>query len=242
MPPLFELVLPAYNEANGLEALISRARDAALKGGLTKQTFRLIVVNNGSTDATAQMLQQLAEGPLGAWFTTVTVSINQGYGYGVLSGLQATQAPTIGWSHADLQCDPADAIQAYGLVAKSDRRLIVKGIRVGRDWKDKTVSRVFEACSTGLLGMRAYEINAQPKVFDRSLLNLLRDPPKNFAFDLYVMYQALKAGWKVTTIDVNFPPRVHGQSHWATSFLSRYKTIGKMVHYMWQLNRSEGRL
>lgn len=242
MPRHFELVLPAYNEAGGLEILIRRACAAARQGGLTQDTFQLIVVDNGSTDTSAEVLKRLASSPLGSWFKIVTVADNQGYGHGVLSGLRETDAPIIGYSHADLQCDPADAIKAYQLASKRTARLMVKGKRLGRDWKDKAVSRVFEACSTAILGMYAAEINAQPKVFNRSLLAYLKQPPKNFAFDLYVMYQARKAGWDVATIDVHFPPRQHGQSHWASSFLSRYRTIGNMVQYMWKLNREEGRL
>jgi hypothetical protein len=67
-------------------------------------------------------------------------------------------------------------------------------------------------------------------------------PPKTFAFDLYVLYHAQKAGLAIETIPVVFPPRVHGLSNWSSHFLSRYKTILGMIKYMWDLRKAEGPL
>ena len=79
-------------------------------------------------------------------------------------------------------------------------------------------------------------------MFARGLLAKISNPPKTFAFDLYVLYQAEKAGFVTKTIPVEFPPRIHGTSKWAFSFMSRYKTILGMIRYMWQLSLREGRL
>lgn len=238
----FELILPAYNEAQSLPQLVARVCDAAEQAQLTPDTFGLVVVDNGSRDATPEVLAQLRQGPRGSWFTTVTVDHNQGYGHGVLCGLRAASADIVGWSHADLQCDPQDAFTAFQRVREAPTPTLVKGVRRGRNWKDRMVSRVFEACAHGLLNMGAHEINAQPKVFPRVLLQTLKHPPKSFAFDLYTLYQAKKHGYTIATIPVHFPPRVHGASKWAATFVGRYKTMWGMVLYMRQLQQREGRL
>ena len=46
----------------------------------------------------------------------MTVEVNQGYGYGLWQGLQASTAEYVGWSHADLQCDPNDAFRALQMI------------------------------------------------------------------------------------------------------------------------------
>ncbi len=242
----FELVLPCYNEEKSLEFLVQRAKAAALEAGLKPGEFKLVMVENGSKDNSRKQFQLLANNQeLAPWFKMVPIDINQGYGYGVVTGLKATEAPIIGWSHADQQCDPADTIKAYFRLIELKQKgvkALVKGVRSGRNWKDIFVSRVFEFFARVLLGINVHEMNAQPKVFERELLDKLVSPPNTFALDLYVLYHAQKQSLQISTIPVVFPPRVHGLSNWSSHFLSRYKTIWGMICYMKRLAQAEGRL
>ncbi|HYX33212.1 MAG TPA: glycosyltransferase family 2 protein [Oligoflexus sp.] len=238
----FELVIPAYNEAKNLPDVILRAVRAAQESGLSADEFSLIVVQNGSLDNSDEVLELESKNPLVKdWFRVVKVAKNQGYGFGIWQGLSATKSEIIGWSHADQQCDPADAIKAFRMVESSrERNLMVKGERYERNWRDRIVSRTFEAFSRVILGMKVHELNAQPKVFRRHLLGAIKAPPTTFAFDLYVLYQATKLSFRFETIPVRFPPRIHGLSNWASNFMSRYKTILGMIRYMFELRRKKG--
>jgi len=237
----FELVVPAYNESKNLAMLIKRASEAAQKENLTPADFQFVIINNGSKDDSKQVLEQLTKSEYAPWFRVVNVEVNQGYGYGLWQGLKTVTAPIVGWSHADMQCDPADAIKGFKVLSENQgKKLFVKGVRSGRDWKDKFVSRVFELFGRFILGLNVYEINAQPKVFSRELLSFVKNPPNTFAFDLYILYQAQKNGYEIKTIEVLFPPRIHGVSNWASNFFSRYKTILGMINYMLELRNKEG--
>lgn len=239
----FQLVLPCYNESKSLHFLVERAATAAIEAGYDSSQFQLVLVENGSQDNSNEVLEELGKSPWAPWFTKVVIGQNQGYGFGVLQGLKATQAPFLGWSHADQQCDPRDAFLALKKLKDSgERKVLVKGTRSGRNWKDKWVTHVFEAFAFFILGMKIKELNAQPKIFTRELLNEMEEAPKNFAFDLYVLYCALKADYRILTIPVLFPPRIHGVSNWASTFLGRYKTILGMLKYMLQLSRTQGRV
>jgi glycosyltransferase involved in cell wall biosynthesis len=239
----FELVVPAYNEAKNLNLLVERAIAAAKKFGFTAAQFNLILVNNGSVDNSQEVIDTLLNSDQATWITPVQIKINQGYGYGILQGLNTTKANFVGWSHADLQCAPEDAFRCLEIIKKNNgQACLAKGVRLGRDWKDRFVSRVFETLGFLILGVKFYEVNAQPKIFQRDLLQALKNPPPNFAFDLYVLYQALKLKYQIKTIEVQFPPRIHGVSNWAANFAGRYKTILGMIKFMWDLRRSEGAL
>ena len=243
----FELVLPCYNESRSLQFLIERARTAALKFGFKEGEFQLVMVENGSKDNSKEIFAVLQkQAQLSPWFRVVEVPVNQGYGYGLFQGLKATQAPIIGWSHADQQCDPVDAFKAYEKLTSLQnqnpgQKFLIKGLRSGRNWKDKIVSRVFELCALLILGLRVFEMNAQPKIFGRDLLTSMTRPPKTFAFDLYTLYCAQKESYKVETVPVLFPPRVHGLSNWSAFFFSRYKTIWGIIKYMFELLKTQGR-
>ena len=79
------------------------------------------------------------------------------------------------------------------------------------------------------------EINAQPKLFGRGLMEHVDRPPIDFNFDVFVLYQAKRHGWRIESIDVEFPPRAHGQSHWAATWSSKLRTIRRSVGYMFLL-------
>lgn len=239
----FELVVPAYNEGKNLPRVIGRAIEAAKKDGLKSSEFSLIVVQNGSLDDSDDVLQKLKADPaLADWFEVVRVGRNEGYGYGLWKGLEATSSPIVGWSHADQQCDPADAIKAFRMIeASKNPNALIKGERLDRNLRDRMVSRTFELIARIVLGINVREMNAQPKVFRRHLLKDIQNPPKTFAFDLYVLFKASRARFQITTIPVHFPSRIHGISNWASSFLSRYKTILEIIKYMINLRRKEGR-
>lgn len=239
----FELVVPAYNEAKNLDSVIRRAVNAAKSSGLSPERFTLVVVQNGSLDDSDKVLQDLSRtSDLGPWFKVVKVPQNRGYGYGLWQGLKATTAEFVGWTHADQQCDPKHGIDAFLTLSKGQENALIKGVRIDRNRKDRFVSRVFEFMARLILGVSVYEMNAQPKVFKRALLKNLKNPPQTFAFDLYVLYNAIKANYTIKTIPVSFPPRIHGMSKWASTFFSRYKTILGMIRYMVELRKQEGRV
>ena len=96
------LIIPCYNEAQSLPRLIGR-----LKECFTRADVEVVLVDNGSKDASQQILaEQLA---CSTNIRSVRVEVNQGYGYGILQGLKAAHGTYIGWTHADLQTDPKDA-------------------------------------------------------------------------------------------------------------------------------------
>lgn len=239
----FELVIPAYNEEKNLSLLLERVVSSAKEFGQTPESFNLVLVENGSSDNSFDVMQELlVKNNWIEWIRVVRVIKNQGYGFGIMSGLKETKAEIVGWSHADLQADPRNAFIALKLLeGQKDKRVLVKGERLGRNWKDKMVSRVFECLARLILGLKVYEMNAQPKVFSRDLLNRLVNPPKTFALDLYLLFHAQKNGYEVMTFNVFFPPRIHGASKWASHFASRYKTILGMIKYMFELFSREGR-
>lgn len=239
----FSLVIPAYNEEKNLSILLDKTIKASRDAGFTESTFELIIVENGSRDKSFEVLTKLISDNIWEkWITVVRVPENRGYGHGIMAGLTKANGDVVGWTHADLQCDPKNAFTAYSLLQEqSNAQVLIKGCRQGRAWQERLVSRVFETVARLILGLRTGEINAQPKIFPRALLDKMTDPPSTFALDVYLLYVAQKAGYQSLSFNVHFPPRIHGVSHWAANFAGRYKTIWGIILYMWKLARTKGR-
>lgn len=231
----FSLVLPCYNEGESLRTIVSRATACALRRNLGPSEFQLILVNNGSTDESAEVLKALQTGPLGAFLSIVSVEVNQGYGHGILQGLKAARSTYTAWTHADEQCDPEDAFRALDRLERLEGPWVIKGRRRGRRLSAWAFSRCFELVAWTILGRRCFEANAQPKVFSTDLIPHLTapyDPPKGFAFDLYVLLRAQECGYRIAEVPVSFPPRRHGLSRWSATLFSRWRTIRGLITFM----------
>ena len=223
--PLFQLVIPCFNEAKGLSELIQKTVKAAHCYQLDPTKFQLILVNNGSSDETESVLRAEKRGPYGDYFTVLTLEKNLGYGGGILEGLKHSSAPWIGFTHADLQCDPKDAITAFLKQQSAKSPTLVRGVRKKRKLSSWWISRCYELAVAFFWRVWFYDLNAQPKVFSRELLNTLEKAPRGIPFDAFVLFQAFKHQWKVLTVPVVLSSRIHGKSSWAGSPLKKIKTF-----------------
>lgn len=225
------IVVPCYNEKENLPLLLERFNEV-IKG----RDMEVILVDNGSTDGSADVLRELL--PRYAFARIVTVEVNQGYGYGILQGLKECRGEYIGWTHADMQTDPGDIVRALELIEKEKGLVFVKGNRKGRPLFDVffTVGMsVFESC---YLHEKLYDINAQPNIFPRIFYDEWQEPPYDFSLDLYALYMAKKKGLKVLRFPVGFPERVHGTSKWNTGLASKWKFIKRTVEFSVKLKKS----
>lgn len=228
------IVVPCYNEAENIPLILDCFSDV-----ITRTDVEVVLVDNGSTDDSAQILKKLL--PDYSFARTVKVEINQGYGYGIIQGLKACTGDFIGWTHADMQTDPADLIKALEIIEKNgnDKNLYVKGNRKGRPVFDQFFTSGMSLFETVYMGVKLYDVNAQPNVFSREFFESWKNPPKDFALDLYVLYMAQKAGLRIERFDVLFPERVHGESHWNNGSLkAKWKFIKRTLDFSVKLKKS----
>lgn len=229
----FSLVIPCYNEAKNLPLLLKRcAALAAAHAG-----SEVVLVNNGSRDDSPAVLARLLPEHPGC--RSVRVDVNQGYGYGILTGLRAAQGDILGWTHADMQTDPMDALEglAFFEAAAAPQRLFVKGRRYGRPAADVAFTIGMSMFETVLLRHGMWDINAQPTMFHRSFFGDWRDPPDDFALDLFAYYGAKETGLEVERFPVRFGERAHGVSHWNVNLAAKMKFIRRTVDYSLRLRR-----
>lgn len=225
------LVIPCYNEARNLPLLLRR-----LDQVVVRDDVEVMLVDNGSGDETPRLLAEAAAER--GYLTTLRVEVNQGYGFGILSGLRAARGEFLGWTHADMQTDPGDALTGLELFeSDGDSDLFVKGRRRGRAAADVLFTVGMACFESLLLGRAMWDINAQPTLFRRRFFERWRDPPHDFSLDLYAYYQAKVQGLPVRRFPVHFGKRAHGLSHWNVDWRAKLRFIARTMRYSLELRR-----
>ena len=227
----FSLIIPCYNEAANLPLLLERCKEVACVSHT-----EVILVDNGSKDNSFKVLQELL--PQYPGCRCVRVEKNQGYGFGILTGLKAAKGSILGWTHADMQTDPKDALRGFELFDKHGLEIFVKGRRYGRPFMDVVFMIGMSIFETILLRKSMWDINAQPTIFSRAFFETWSQPPYDFSLDLYVYYNAVFKKLKVHRFPVKFDERVNGVSNWNVNLTGKIKFIHRTIAFSYQLKKN----
>jgi len=220
----FSLIIPCYNEAANLPLLLERCKELATQPGI-----EVVLVDNGSTDSTPELLLGML--PQYPGCRSIRVDKNQGYGFGIVSGLKAAKGEILGWTHADMQTDPLDALRGLALFEQYGDDIFAKGRRYGRPLMDVVFTVGMSVFETLLLARPLWDINAQPTLFSRKIFASWISPPDDFSLDLFAYYQALRHDLKVHRFPVRFGERAHGVSHWNVNWAAKWKFIKRTVQF-----------
>lgn len=235
MKPKLSIVLPCYNESGNIPSILARLSDSIK----SRHDVEVILVNNGSTDDTADILSRELMDP-SLWFVSVVnIKVNQGYGSGIISGLSVATGEFLAWTHADMQTDPADVLRGFEklLSVRDPQTAFVKGCRIARGPLDVFFTFGMSVLSSACLGFWMHDINAQPKIFSRRFYAMLKSPPEDFSLDLYVYYLARKSGAELLLQPVDFGKRLHGDAKGGGTLAGKWRLIRRTCTYIFKLRR-----
>mgnify|MGYP006082629969 CR=1 FL=1 len=232
----YSITLPCYNEEQNIPNIFKRFQDAL---GV-RRDIEVILVNNGSTDNSGQVLAKEKEKPENYFSKIVSVTKNQGYGFGILSGLKESRGEFLGWTHADLQTDPYDIVRAVDILENRDdvKTILLKGKRIKRNIFDELFTSGMSIISSFALQSKLNDVNAQPKIFHRSFYKLIvENAPYDFSLDLYILYKANIMKLKIVELPVAFDKRLYGESKGGGTLKGKIKLIRRTWAYIFELRR-----
>ena len=229
------IILPCYNEAESIDKIVTTISRALNKDS----EVEIILVDNGSTDSTSEKITEMLATKKCNRFKAIRVKENIGYGNGIMEGVRAANGEVIAWTHADLQTDPVDVLDAHRVFLKNPQypKCILKGRRKERNLIDTFFTTGMSMVASLMLKMRLSDVNAQPKMFHRDFLEILPDPPVDFSLDLYFLFQAQQKGFEVVEYPVNFGKRLHGEAKGGGTLKGKWKLIIRTWNYMLKLKR-----
>lgn len=186
-----DLILPSLNEEGGLAWLLPRLPEG----------IRPVVVDNGSTDATAQVAHNYG--------ATVVRAEQRGFGAACWAGLQHSTADVVAFMDADATLDPQQLHRVLRPVLQGQADLVL-GARVPQpgSWPmhARLANRVLARAITKRTGQAFTDLGPMRAARRTALLSLdLQD--RRSGWPLEMLLKAVSAGWRCVEVPVDYLPR-----------------------------------
>ncbi len=228
------IVIPCYNEDKNIFPLFKKIEDLLKKN----ENIEVIIVDNGSLDNTYQnIISSNLYKKNKIKFKKIEKNI--GYGHGIMSGVSLAEGNCIGWCHADLQTEPSDVYSSWSENKDylNNFKCIVKGRRRNRNFFDALFTFAMSIIVSILFFSKINDINAQPKLFNKSFLKYMKDYPNDFSLDLFFLIMAKTNSYKIINYNVYYNKRVYGEAKGGGSFKGKFKLIKKTFAYIIKLRK-----
>ncbi len=198
-------VLPAHNEVENLAAVV-RPLAAALERLVDR--FEIVIVNDGSSDGTADLADKLALED--ERVHVVHHAVNQGYGAALVSGFDDGCCDWLFFTDADGQFDVCEIKSLVELAGEHD---FIVGYREARDdpWHRRLYGRLFSWSVRTLFGVNVRDVNCAYKLFRRDLIAQAPLQTRGALINAEILVVAKQKGVDPVEVPVTHRPRRHGE-------------------------------
>lgn len=205
------VVIPCYNEQSGLEELCRRVTQVCVE--TVSNDYELVLVNDGSTDATWPIMQQLCT--LYPPLRVIDLSRNYGHQLALSAGLKFCRGERIFILDADLQ-DPPELLPA--MMARMDEGVDVvygqRSERAGESAFKKVTAHIFYRTLNKLIDIKVPPDTGDFRLMSRQVLNILNDMPEHYRF---IRGMVSWIGFRQEAMTYQRAPRFAGQTHYGLS-------------------------
>jgi glycosyltransferase involved in cell wall biosynthesis len=226
--PELSWFFPAHNEEANLEPLVAEALEAL---PTIAERFEIIVVNDGSRDATAKIADRLAADHPDV-VRVVHHPANLGYGAALRSGFRAARFAAVAFTDGDRQFKVADLGRLTERLARPDRPDVVAGFRIKRaDPLVRTVyARLYKLANRMFFGLRIRDVDCACKLFRREALQGIRVESGGAFFSAELCIKLGASGRTIVEVGVPHYPRTAGSQTGA-----KISVVWRAVKDFWSL-------
>ncbi|HEX2850359.1 MAG TPA: glycosyltransferase family 2 protein [Acidimicrobiales bacterium] len=223
-------VIPMWNEEAYARAAYDAVRHAAEHlidaGDITD--WELVVVDDASTDATPQILDEIAAGD--PHVDVVHHPVNRTLGGSVKSGLSKASGDVVLYVDADLPCDLFETARAFRVMRSYDADIVAgyRHHRTGEGPRRAVYSFAYNTIVQRAFGLRMIrDVNFAYKLIRRRVLDRIEIHSEGSFIDAEILIRANDAGFRIVQIALDYFPRTRG-----VSTLSSLAVIGRITREM----------
>jgi glycosyltransferase involved in cell wall biosynthesis len=205
--PGLSVFFPAYNDSGTIASLVITALQSARR--LTPDC-EIIIVNDGSADATAQIADELAR-----TYPEVRVvhhERNRGYGGALRSGFAAATRDLVFYTDGDAQYDPAEMALLWARL--DDGVDLVNGYKISRSdpLHRIVIGRIYHHTVKILFGLTVRDVDCDFRLLRRSIFDRVTLEKNSGVICLEMMKKIQDAGFRIAEVPVHHYHRAHGRS------------------------------
>jgi glycosyltransferase involved in cell wall biosynthesis len=225
-PSSLSVFFPAYNDSGTIASLVIRALQTAAR--LTPNN-EVIVVNDGSTDSTGQILHALTL--VYPSLRVITHSVNRGYGGALRSGFEAATKDIIFYTDGDAQYDPGEMELLWQQMRPEVD--LVNGYKISRSdpWHRIMIGRIYHHIVKTLFGLTVRDVDCDFRMMRRTIFDRVRLEKNSGVICLEMMKKIQDAGFHIVEVPVHHYHRAYGRSQFF-NFPRIYRT-GLDVMRLW---------
>jgi glycosyltransferase involved in cell wall biosynthesis len=216
--PGLSIFFPAYNDSGTIASLVITALQTAR--GLTSD-FEVIIINDGSADATARIADELAR-----TYPEVRVvhhARNRGYGGALQSGFKAATRELVFYTDGDAQYDPSEMTRLWH--ALDDTIDLVNGYKISRSDPVHriVIGRIYHHTVRLLFGLQVRDVDCDFRLLRRSIFQQVLLEKNSGVICLEMMKKIQDAGFHIAEVPVHHYHRAYGKSQFF-NFRRLFKT------------------
>ncbi len=207
MAALVSIIVPVFNESATVAAVIARLLEVPLPADR-----EILVVNDGSTDGTRDVLDTL---PAHAAVRVLHAPANRGKGSAIRLGLAAARGSIVAIQDADLELDPSQLGNLVAPILRGESR-VVYGSRFleptsTAPWLTVAANRTLTAVTNILYGSRLTDMETCYKIMETTVARGLNLAADRFDIEPEITAKLLRQGHRILERPVRFEPRSRAQ-------------------------------
>jgi glycosyltransferase involved in cell wall biosynthesis len=205
--PGLTIFFPAYNDSGTIASLVITARRTAQK--LTDD-FEILVVNDGSADATLDIANELA-----ATYPEVRVvnhPANRGYGGALRSGFGHATKDLVFYTDGDAQYDPAELEVLWARMG--DGIDLVNGYKISRSdpLHRIVIGRIYHHAVKLAFGLTVRDVDCDFRLMRRAIFQRVSLERNSGVICVEMMKKITDAGFRIAEVPVHHYHRAYGRS------------------------------
>lgn len=200
---------PTYNEEGNIQKVVLNAKKILLK---TFNKWEIIVVNDGSSDNTREIVEKL--GKEDARIRIINHRENKGYGASLKSGFYSCRYDWIAFTDSDGQFDFSEITEFVNKQDETNADLVIGYYKKRRVSKFKIItSKMWELAVFILFGLHVKDIDCGFKLISKKVIDKIpRLESQRGAFiSSEFLIKAKNAGFKIVEIPITHYPRTQGK-------------------------------